>query len=171
MCYAEMQPEPEGEYVKYAEFAALQAENAKLSDRNLVLEGENFGLENERDKALALAGALKRIYDDTEGYADGAEDASAHDKVCNNISGAAKSALATFRADQPGERGDRERLDWLEQTVLGTGGSKLLKSIFLCHNMHEAGIQIDVKTQGITSALTLRQAIDTAMQTTKQNAH
>ncbi len=45
-------------------------------------------------QAIAAAReALKQIYDDTEGCADGAPDASAHDKVCNHVSSIAKRAL------------------------------------------------------------------------------
>jgi hypothetical protein len=31
--------------------------------------------------------ALRKIYDETEGWADGSEDASQHDLMCNQISG------------------------------------------------------------------------------------
>lgn len=34
----------------------------------------------------AMREVIKSIYDDTEGYADGAPDASLHDKLCNEIS-------------------------------------------------------------------------------------
>jgi hypothetical protein len=36
---------------------------------------------------------VQRIYNDTEGYADGAPDASAHDKLCNHVSSLARRAL------------------------------------------------------------------------------
>lgn len=42
----------------------------------------------------AVKQLLSTIYEDTEGYADGAPDASAHDKVCNHVSRLAKRALA-----------------------------------------------------------------------------
>ena len=36
---------------------------------------------------------VQRIYNDTEGCADGAPDASAHDKLCNHVASLAKRAL------------------------------------------------------------------------------
>jgi hypothetical protein len=47
-------------------------------------------LERELNAATAenaaMREAIKAIYDDAEGYADGAPDATAHDKLCNEIS-------------------------------------------------------------------------------------
>jgi hypothetical protein len=42
---------------------------------------------------LAAVEGLERLYDDTEGYADGAPDASGHDRLCNEVSHAAKHQL------------------------------------------------------------------------------
>jgi hypothetical protein len=42
---------------------------------------------------LAAVEGLERLYDDTEGYADGAPDASGHDRLCNEVSHSAKHQL------------------------------------------------------------------------------
>lgn len=42
---------------------------------------------------LVAVEGLGRLYDDTEGYADGAPDASGHDRLCNEVSHAAKHQL------------------------------------------------------------------------------
>jgi hypothetical protein len=42
---------------------------------------------------LVTVEGLERLYDDTEGYADGAPDASGHDRLCNEVSHAAKHQL------------------------------------------------------------------------------
>lgn len=42
---------------------------------------------------LVAVEGLERLYDDTEGYADGAPDASGHDRLCNEVSHAAKHQL------------------------------------------------------------------------------
>lgn len=61
------------------------------SDFARTLETELNAALAERDEARRLLGEARRvmqgIYDDTEGYADGAPDASAHDRLCNDISG------------------------------------------------------------------------------------
>lgn len=57
---------------------------------------------------------------------------------------------------------DRERLDWLQQTLTGTGVSCFLKSVFLTKGMGEEGIVIDVKTEQPLIAPHLRAAIDAA---------
>ncbi len=75
------------------------------------------------------------------------------------------TAIRTVLAALTEAQKDSARLDWLEQTALGTGPSRFLKSIFICHNMHEEGIQLDVKTEKIVSALTLRAAIDASTTT------
>lgn len=41
----------------------------------------------------AVKGILANLYNDTEGYADGALDASAHDKLCNYVAHHVKAAL------------------------------------------------------------------------------
>jgi hypothetical protein len=55
---------------------------------------ETYHLARQLERELATATAenaamreaIKDIYYDTEGYADGAPDASRHDKLCNEIS-------------------------------------------------------------------------------------
>ena len=51
-------------------------------------------LERELDEARAelksIRAAIQTIYYDTEGYADGAPDASRHDKLCNEIAATLK---------------------------------------------------------------------------------
>jgi len=42
---------------------------------------------------LAAVEGLERVYDDTEGCADGAPDAADHDKLCNEVAHAAKFHL------------------------------------------------------------------------------
>jgi hypothetical protein len=42
---------------------------------------------------LVAVEGLERLYDDTEGYADGAPDASGHDRLCNEVSHVAKHQL------------------------------------------------------------------------------
>ncbi len=42
---------------------------------------------------LVAVESLECLYEDTEGYADGAPDASAHDLLCNDISSDTKAAL------------------------------------------------------------------------------
>jgi hypothetical protein len=42
---------------------------------------------------LCAVEGLERLYDDTEGYADGAPDASGHDRLCNEVSHVAKHQL------------------------------------------------------------------------------
>ena len=55
-------------------------------------ETYHFARQLERELATATAEnaamreVIKSFYDDTEGYADGAPDATAHDKLCNEIS-------------------------------------------------------------------------------------
>lgn len=49
--------------------------------RDLERELNAAKAENEAMKNL-----IRQIYYDTEGYADGAPDATAHDKLCNEIS-------------------------------------------------------------------------------------
>ncbi len=68
----------------------------KLRAQISTLQADKDRMEKERDR---MQKALRRIYDDTEGYADGAPDASAHDQLCNNISGIAKSALPSKQPD------------------------------------------------------------------------
>lgn len=57
------------------------------------LPGEDYEQHARRVSAIAwengafcAAPALRQIYDRTEGYADGAPDASPHDRLCNEIS-------------------------------------------------------------------------------------
>jgi hypothetical protein len=42
---------------------------------------------------LGAVNGLDRLYDDTEGCADGASDATDHDKLCNEVAHAAKFRL------------------------------------------------------------------------------
>ena len=71
----------------------------QILDRDGVVEEENApfvwvrfskSLERELNAATAENAAMKKIilqiYYDTETYADGAPDATAHDKLCNEIS-------------------------------------------------------------------------------------
>ena len=46
-----------------------------------------------RDQVRILRHWLECIYTDTEGFADGAPDASDHDRMCLHISAIAKAAL------------------------------------------------------------------------------
>lgn len=48
----------------------------------------------EDARLIEMRKALQDIYDATEGYADGAPDASAHDRLCNDMASIAKAALA-----------------------------------------------------------------------------
>ena len=57
----------------------LRTAEAELS----VSNDERDGYRREN---AAMSEAIKAIYFDTEGYADGAPDASRHDKLCNEIS-------------------------------------------------------------------------------------
>lgn len=49
-------------------------------------------LERELNAAKTI---ITQIYNDTEGYADGAPDASSHDKLCNEISSICKPFVTT----------------------------------------------------------------------------
>lgn len=60
---------------------------------------------------------------------------------------------------------DKERLDWLESTVQGTGASAFLKSIFITTEFGSKRICVDVKTEGVWTRDTLRAAIDAALPT------
>lgn len=59
--------------------------------RILALETALRKAEDVRDSWCAdfvkCRDALRKIYYETEGFADGAPDATAHDKLCNEISG------------------------------------------------------------------------------------
>lgn len=70
--------------------APLPGEDAEQHTRRLT----KIAWSNGADKATApLKAALQLIYDQTEGFADGAPDASAHDRLCNEISSLAKGGL------------------------------------------------------------------------------
>jgi len=53
--------------------------NERLIDRQATLMSQSL-------KISSLQRIIKTIYDRTEGFADGAPDASPHDKLCNEIS-------------------------------------------------------------------------------------
>jgi len=58
------------------------------------LQYEKLARQLERELNAAKS-VLTQIYNDTEGYADGAPDASSHDKLCNEISSICKSFVTT----------------------------------------------------------------------------
>lgn len=83
--------------------AALSGRTVSCSNCNAMAE-ENVELKNAadiicareadlvakfcraKDEITAMKKLIREIYNDTEGYADGAPDASGHDKLCNEIS-------------------------------------------------------------------------------------
>ena len=60
--------------------------NDRLIDRQNTLMSQSL-------KIISLQRVIETIYDRTEGYADGAPDATAHDKLCNEISSKLKPFL------------------------------------------------------------------------------
>jgi len=58
------------------------------------LQYEKLARQLERELNAAKS-VLTQIYNDTEGYADGAPDASSHDKLCNEISSICKPFVTT----------------------------------------------------------------------------
>jgi len=69
----------------------------KTTDGEVVMVEFARQLERELDEARAelksIRAAIQTIYYDTEGYADGAPDASRHDKLCNEIAATLKHYL------------------------------------------------------------------------------
>ena len=58
-------------------------------------QDEKHVVERVKKQLEAMRGAIKNIYYLTEGYADGAPDASAHDKLCNEIADKLQPFLKT----------------------------------------------------------------------------
>ena len=48
-----------------------------------------------------LLTVLREIHDEADGYADGAPDASDHDKLCNQLVGQIRPLLQTFKSKHP----------------------------------------------------------------------
>ena len=72
--------------VTHADFARqLERDIAELNER-LIDRQET--LMKQALRLTAMQRVINELYLDTEGYADGAPDASAHDKLCNQISSA-----------------------------------------------------------------------------------
>jgi hypothetical protein len=61
-------------------------------DATFIARSRNVSPTMAKMLLVAVEG-LERLYDDTEGYADGAPDASGHDRLCNEVSHAAKHQL------------------------------------------------------------------------------
>jgi hypothetical protein len=78
----------------------------------IIIHGRNSGVTREQDERdatfiarsrnisptmakmlLVAVKGLERLYNDTEGYADGAPDASGHDRLCNEVSHTSKHQL------------------------------------------------------------------------------
>jgi len=62
------------------------------TDAAFIARSRNISPTMAKMLLVAVEG-LGRLYDDTEGYADGAPDASGHDRLCNEVSHAAKHQL------------------------------------------------------------------------------
>jgi len=83
-----MKPTPE----TLAALDSIIAEHGELNEETApkILVQLCKKLERERDEARAEIETMREVinqtYDMTEGYADGAPDATAHDKLCNEIS-------------------------------------------------------------------------------------
>ena len=61
----------------------------ELNDSKAAISGRTVSCSNCNELAAENAGMkklIRQIYYDTETYADGAPDATAHDKLCNEIS-------------------------------------------------------------------------------------
>lgn len=72
--------------VVMADFARqLERDIAELNER---LIDRQDTLMKQALRLTAMQRVINELYLDTEGYADGAPDASAHDKLCNQISSA-----------------------------------------------------------------------------------
>lgn len=76
------------------ELFAVSLNDPKYKQRAIACVNALAGIPDPAAAIQAVKQLLSTIYDDTEGYADGAPDASAHDKVCNHVSSLAKQALA-----------------------------------------------------------------------------
>jgi hypothetical protein len=61
-------------------------------DATFISRSRNISPTMAKMLLVAVEG-LERLYDDTEGYADGAPDASGHDRLCNEVSHSAKHQL------------------------------------------------------------------------------
>lgn len=59
---------------------------------------------------------------------------------------------------------DKERLDFIEQTIMGTGKSKFLVSVFMTHYQFGEGICLDWKSGQVVHSMNLRAAIDSSME-------
>lgn len=72
-----------------------------------------------------------------------------------------RAAIIAKHAPAAPDAQDGERLDWIEKTVTGKGLSPFLKSVFISHD-YNGDIQVDVKTETVCIAPTLRAALDEA---------
>ena len=77
-------------------YARVQELERELNTAKAALSGRTVSCSNCNALAAenaAMRKLIKTIYYDTEGYADGAPDASSHDKLCNEISSKLKPFL------------------------------------------------------------------------------
>lgn len=72
----------------------MTAEDQANADRLAASWNACLGIPDPAAAIQAVKGILTNLYNDTEGYADGAPDASAHDKLCNHVAHHVKAALA-----------------------------------------------------------------------------
>lgn len=76
--------------------AALTCKESGVPDAETLViycRGMRAALAEVMAQRLVASSKLARIYDMTEGYADGAPDATAHDKLCNEVSAIAHPIL------------------------------------------------------------------------------